>query len=187
LERLWDSSRVQEYNPHSLGRTDLVIWKKSKNNDNDDNNNNNNDKDSESSMTAPVQQTKIVCAKSQAMRQVMELTSVLHVRAMDHGGVGGGGGGYMMVSRGVQQHQQQHDDALNQQSPPPPPTSGGGSSEILLNVVVVVPTSQPNTTLMILVNHMKHSQSIPSYLATRMGRQAAVSFFENVKQWCAAK
>ena len=101
------------------------------------------------------------------LRKTLQFTSLLHARERPSGG-------YKIVTRAVEGLN--HHDAHHQ--------PGILKSEILLGVNVILPIpNDPNRCIMIAVNHIR-SPMVPMMIAKRIGLQAAVNFFHDLRKAC---
>jgi hypothetical protein len=151
---LIDSSRVQEYNKMSLGRSDVLVL--------------HNDLDCHGPFGKSV--TKVMKSHSRPplLRKTMQFISLLHASALEEAPLVGG---YIIVTRAVTPAaEEQHtsdSDLLH--------------SEILTNVNLMLPVQDdPNRCLMINISHIK-SPMVPMMLAKRIGLAAAANFIQDLR------
>ena len=112
--------------------------------------------------------TKIMRSETRPplLRKTLQFTSLLHARQRP------GGQGYKIVTRAVEGL---HATTTHCQS-------GILKSEILLGVNVILPIpDDPQRCIMIAVNHIR-SPMVPMMIAKRIGLQAAVNFFADLRQ-----
>jgi hypothetical protein len=176
MELLVDSSRIQEYNKLSLGRTDLLVLQ------------------GDMSQDGPFGGiTKIMKAitKPPLVRKALVFTSLIHVRELDDGS------GYKIVTRAVTPPDENaaacldnNDNASCNSSSSNTAGGGGGlanallHSEILLGVNIIKRIEgDDNRCLMMCVNHIR-SPMVPMMIAKRIGLQAAINFYHDLRACC---
>jgi hypothetical protein len=166
LDLLLDSSRVQEYNAMSLGRTDIQVLESSSGTLSTS-------LLSSSSSLAKTMfprtvESKIVQSASRPpmLRKTLQFTTLLHAREYADG--------YLLVSRAVTLPNGSNSTASS--------SSAVVVSEILLGVNWIRRLSD-HQCLLVTVNHVK-SPLIPLLLAKRLGLQAAVNFIHDVRASC---
>jgi hypothetical protein len=172
MELLVDSSRIQEYNKLSLGRTDLLVLQ------------------GDMSKDGPFGGiTKIMKAitKPPLVRKALVFTSLIHVRELDDGS------GYKIVTRAVTPPEENaaclDSDNASCNSSSNTNTNNGGlanalTSEILLGVNIIKRIEgDDNRCLMMCVNHIR-SPMVPMMIAKRIGLQAAINFYHDLRACC---
>jgi hypothetical protein len=172
LNLLLDSSRVQEYNAMSLGRTDIQVLESSSGTLSSSSMSSSSSSSLAKTTLFPrTVESKIVQSASRPpmLRKTLQFTTLLHAREYADG--------YLLVSRAV---------TLPNNSSCNSGTGGSSSavvvSEILLGVNWIRRLSD-HQCLLVTVNHVK-SPLIPLLLAKRLGLQAAVNFIHDVRASC---
>jgi len=158
LDLLVDSSRVQEYNKLSLGRTDELVLQATMH-------------DTTTTAASPFGGiTKVVTSESRPplLRKTLRFTSILHARELhDHSG-------YVLVTRAVTAPAEDHPNNNNGLA-----VVGG---EILMGVNLIKRIEGcPNSCILITVNHIR-SPLVPMMIAKRIGLTAAVNFMTDVRK-----
>jgi len=170
FELLLDSTRVQEYNAMSLGRTDLLILQNEM--EEDDNGG--------GGVFGGV--TKVARSETRPplIRKTLQFTSLLHGRKlqMDHHQDVTSPPSYLLVSRAVSLNDSNSSNNDNS-------SSSVLHSEILMgcNVIRPIRGKEESQCLFVSVNHVR-SPMIPMIIAKRIGLQAAANFIHDLRRCC---